>query len=123
MDSDSPNLQQDRYRAEEVIGSIQEKLLPQQNDIALASLFASVGLSPQVESLICCYLGCSFQFIKDACLEMQVTAEQVNGPVSRVGSGAASSLYSSPPCTSSKNSFEALLLIPTLPAQEDSRDE
>lgn len=59
----------------------------------MANLFASVGLSPWVESLICCYLGYSFQFVKDAYLEMQVTSDQVNGPVSRIGSGAASALH------------------------------
>lgn len=40
-----------------------------------------------------------------------------------MGSGAAPSACLSPPCTLSKNSFEAVLLIPILSAQEDSRDE
>lgn len=100
-----------------------QKLLPQENDALLASLFGPVGLSPQVECLIRCSLGCFSQFIKDANLEKHVTSDHVSGRVKGMDPGAASSAYSSPPCTSSQNSFETLLLIPILPAHGDSRDK
>lgn len=77
----------------------------------------SSGRMPSIFSL-----GCCFQSVKDASSEKlwhQTVWVAVNG----MGPGAATSVYSSPLCTPSKNSFEARLLIPILPDQGDSRDK
>lgn len=59
-----------------------------------------------------CYifsLGCSFQSVKDAYSEKCVTSNRVRGRVNGLGSGAASSVYLSPPYIRNKNSFKAIL--------------